>query len=104
MKKINNFIDDIIYGKDEDIFVRSARNRASKEEIKEKFGDVRVAAWVPGICAYVWMRDHIKNPELTKKEKFYLCAIDLGIELGLNAIRFGIIYGTFEFNKYLWQL
>ena len=60
------FIDDIIHGKSEDIFIRSARNR----EFKEKYGNIHIATWLPFYFTYINVKDVIKkNPEITKKER-----------------------------------
>jgi len=94
------FIDDIIHGKSEDIFIRSARNR----EFKEKYGNIHIATWLPFYFTYINVKDVIKkNPEITKKEIIIGCAINLGLELILDATRIGAIYGLYKFNEYLYK-
>ena len=96
-KAQETFIDNLVYGKEEDVFVRHARKR----EFKEKYGNRHLAAWLPGWYAYVNIRDDIKNPELTTKQKVALCAVDVGLELVLDAVRVGCVYGLYKFADYL---
>lgn len=93
----HNLIDNLVYGKDEDVFVRNAR----RNKFQEKYGDRNLAAWLPGWVAYVNIRDNIRNPELTTKQKVALYAIDIGVELVLDAVRVGCVYGVYKFADYL---
>ncbi len=89
--------DDIVYGKDEDIFLRNARNI----KFKKQYSNSLATAWLPGYFAYVNIRDGIKNQELTKKQKIGICVISLSLELVLDAVRFGSIYSLYKLDNYL---
>jgi len=91
VKTKEKFVDDLVYGKKEDIFIRNARN--SKYE--GKCIDRTVAAWLPGWFAYVYIKKDLANPEYTKKQKIISCVNDISIELTLDAIRVGCCYGVY---------
>lgn len=97
---IQSHLDDLVYGKDEDIFVRHARDKS----LERDYGDIRVTCWIPGLYAYVGMKKTLRNPNLTAKEKASRCAIDASIEIGLNVWRAGCIYGSYSFLMYLHHL
>ena len=97
---IEDFIENIFYGKDEDRWERYAR-RKEKKEFERKYGGKHTLVWVPGLFAYSRIKEDLKIPEFTKKEKAIFCAVDIGCELVLDAIKIGCIYGAYRFYDYL---
>lgn len=96
-RKKEEFIDNLIYGKDEDRWVRYARKR----DFREKYGNPFIAAWTPGLIAYVNIRDYLRNSKFTKKEKAVLCITAVGCELILDVVKVGGIYLCYKLTKYL---
>jgi hypothetical protein len=93
----DDFVDNLVYGKDEDGFVRHARRR----EFKEKYGNKHLTVWMPLWFTYINTRDDIRNPQLTTKQKVIACAFNLGTEIVLDAIRLGCIYTAYRITDYL---
>ena len=90
-KKTDKTIDYLVHGKDEDIFLRNAR----KNKFNEQYGNRHVAAWLPGWFAYTNIKKDIRNPTYTKTQKIFSCAIDIGLELTLDAVKVGCCYGVY---------
>ncbi len=92
------FIDDLVHGKNEDIFVRNAR----KKEFEKTYGGPRqLVAWIPGMFAYGAIKKDIRNPNYTTTEKIASCAIDIILELGLDAARIGCLYGIYKTIEFM---
>lgn len=97
-KRAENFIDDMVYGKDENIIERNARQQA----FEKKYGNVFITAIMPVWYNYVNIRDVVKDPELTKGERFFLCTKYVGVEVAMDVVRVsGVLcmYGAFELGK-----
>lgn len=90
------FIDDLFYGKDEDLFVRHARRR----KIREIYGNPHLVAWIPGMFFYLTTREDLRDSNLTRKEKAILIAGNFGLELILDVARVGAAYGVYKVIQY----
>lgn len=97
VRKSENFIDKLTYGEDEDKWVRYAR----RKEFREKYGNLFIVAWTPGLYAYCDIKDHFRNSKLTRKQKAISFAAAIGYELILDTARIGSIYLIYKFTKYL---
>jgi len=85
-----DFVDDLFYGKDEDIFARHHRRR---EFERRNYGLNRfLVPLVPLLFAYGHIRDAIKDPEYTPKQKAGICTQAIGCELMLDVVRIGGVY------------
>ena len=102
-KFVEDKFDNVVYGKNENIFERNARRQKEKEADMKTYGkcDGRAVTWVPGIYAYKNIRETLKNTDYTRKEKISRCSLFLAGELALDAIRIGTIYGLYEINRYV---
>lgn len=79
---------DLIFGKDEDIFVRNAR----RKEINNEYGSMYKVGIIPGWFAYVSIKKVLENSEFTIKQKTALCSYAIGGELFLDGVKTGIVY------------
>lgn len=90
-KETDRAIDDLVRGRDEDIFIRHAR----KTRFNEQYGNRHVVAWAPGWFAYTNIKKDLRNPDYTKTQKIISCAIDIGLELTLDFVKVGCCYGVY---------
>jgi len=97
---IDNLVSDAIFGKNEDLFVRSAR-RKNAQKVFGKGLKYWTVTMVPGVYAYCAIKDHIKNPKFDLKQKIMYSTIDLGFELAFDVYRVGLLYGLYKFDQML---
>lgn len=85
---VENFVDDLIFGKDEDIFIRYKR----REEFYDALVGSTAVTFVPGLYAYRAIKYFLKNPSLKTKEKIALCAEHLAAECVRDGLLISVPY------------
>lgn len=88
-------IDDLLQGYEEAVSLRHARQK----DIEKKYVSIHAAAWVPGLYAYVGMREVINNTEYTTKQKICDCTVILGLEIAKDAVAFGCVYTFYKLTE-----
>ena len=96
-KTERDFIDDIIYSKDENLFIRHARRKV----FDETYGNIFLAPWIPGLFAYANIKKYANDTKITRKEKIIMYTGSISGELILSVFRVGAVYGTYELIVYL---
>lgn len=94
-RRLDNTIDNIVYGRDEDGFVRNAR----RMEDRQKFGNRRLAVWVPGYKAYFGIKHTLNNQDLTKMQKVGYCTLYVALQLVLDGVKVAGVYGLYQLCK-----
>jgi hypothetical protein len=72
-----------------------------KKNLNENTGGRHLITLVPGLFGYGRIKENLKNPEFTKKEKAAICTLYVGLELILDAVRIGSVYGIYRLYDYL---
>ncbi|MCB9358378.1 hypothetical protein H6503_00445 [Candidatus Woesearchaeota archaeon] len=100
IKKNYNSIDDAfdrVFHGEETQMERYARRR----EFANKYGEGRFNHWIPGLYAYVNIRETLQKDDLSKRQKATEIGMALTGELALNVIRVGAIYTIYRLHNYL---
>jgi hypothetical protein len=99
-KKISNFIDNLVYGK-EDIFMKNARRREFERMYGNKFVDAETMIWIPGWFAYANIKELLKDKEYTTKQKIGIVSLSVGCDLIKDAFEFGGLYGLYKLGDFV---